>query len=354
MILTAIVSEAWRNVSSNAVRTLVVALSVLAIAVSLAGMAGQSTLALISRSYDFQRTGASTFLASSTGAVDGASCDSLERSSDVVSSGALRPSDTVSHPLAAPGFTIPTFEATPGFLELLGVGSPASGVVVSEQLAQQLDVRVGDILTLTDGSTLNVSAVYEFPEDGRQSALAYAALFPAPRSGAFDQCWTRVWPVSESTRQAPLLAIAQPQDSSPELVQLNTKFGAEFSGRSDYEDRVTRWTPVGILMAVTAIYLMSTLLRRVTIASDLHAGMRRIDATAIALLEGVATSAPALAAMFALNAIFTADASAIDRQAVSQEQMVCALAVAAGMALGSVVGVSVTRERRLFTYFTQR
>lgn len=354
MNLKVIISEAWRNVSSNATRTLVVALSIVAITVALAGLAGQVTLGLIAKSNAFQQAGASTFLASSTGAVDGSSCDSLGRSTYVREAGALRPSETIAHPLAAPGFTIPTFDATPGFLSLLGVSRVVSGVVLSEQLADQLGLRTGDTLALADGTRLDVSAVYSFPEDGRQSTLSFAALFPTSRSGDFDQCWTRVWPVSDATRQAPLLAIAQAPDSSPELSQLNAKLGAEFSGRSDYGARVTQWAPLGILATVMAVYLVSTLLRRVTIASDLHAGVRKSDVVAILLLEGILTSVPALTASFALATVMVTAVSAPDQAAVIREQIVCALAVSVGMALGSTAGVLVTRQRRLFNYFKQR
>lgn len=354
MRLRVILSEAWRNLCLNASRTAALALATTLITVLAASLTAQTTLQLIDKSRAFQNAGASTFIASAPSAIDGRLCDSLRVNASVNEAGALRPAKMTIRSLAAPSFTIPAFEVTPGLLSLLGVSPTASGVVLSSQVADQLGVRTGDTVALHDGSNPTVAGIYNFPEDGRTSTLAFAVLIPVNLDGAFDSCWAQVWPITDSTRKLPLLAGFKVQDQSTDLTQLNSKLGNDFSGEADFHNRMTQWSPEFVLFAIAAIFALSVFLRRVVIASDLHAGVRRVDVVSILLFEGVVTVLPSLSALLVLDATLLRPVARSDISTLFVEQAMIAVAVIAGMIMGTVFGSTFTRETRLFSYFKRR
>lgn len=353
MRLRVILSEAWRNVSADLSRTMYLMLSTTTVCAIL----GLATLAVswgfIDQGREFQESGAATLIVTAEDAVDGMACDALSTSSAVHASGALR-STTALRTAAAPDFEIPTFEISAGFAPLLGVTSNTVGALISRQLADQLSIRVGDNLVLSQSATLPVAAVYDFPEDGRLSTLAFAVLLPHPVAQAYDECWTRIWPTTAENRDLGLLSVGTTGEVGPKLTQLNSSRGIDFNGGESFAHRITLWSPLVCLAVISAIFFSATRLRIVVIASDLHAGMQKMDAMAVQLVEGATLIVPALFVGAVIATAAQQWSGWTDGNALAQEQLFLIGASGVGMMTGVIIGVLTVRRTRLFEYFKNR
>lgn len=350
-----VLSEAWRNLTSGTTRATAFAL-LLALTAGLLAWADVSAVDDVAeRAVAFRAAGADVLRLQAPAAVDGRACQAQTRLTGVEAAGALR-SGAETRLTVLPGTTVSTFQVTPGLVDVVaGDGaSTVPGVWLSADLAATLGAHPGDTLRGNHG-TMTVAGSYPYPSDGRDQQLANAILVPTAPTGAFDACWTRVWPTTAAVQPLLLLPVdgsATSADSPPQTSQLNPTPGTTFDAAALLDQRTTRYAPWAALVVGLALGFVAVRLRRLELASARHAGTRVVDQLAQVLVE---TALWALAAAVLAAAPVAWVAGASHDPAVSWQLAARIVACAvAGALLGALVATALTRESHLFRYFKDR
>jgi hypothetical protein len=356
--LPAACREAWRNVVSGTSRTLSfgAALATIVILVMLVDLRTIHEITL--RADAFRLSGASVVTVVAPGRISGTACERLNSLRGIRAAGAVRDRETKLVMSVLPQSPVPLREATPSFASILTHSTTATaGLVVSDELANALGVKVGDPLRSV-GETSRVAGIYAYPDDGRAPGYGYLALQPVSPEGNFDECWADVWPQQSTLKSILLTTIAPGSDvhsaEPPRVEQLNSTLGATFDGESQFRNRATRFA--GLMAAVGGLMLgfLSVRTRRMQLSSALHSRVSRRLLNLMLVMEGSAWVLPVVIAAFGLSMIAVSTSAASDQPAL----LVIAarvIAWAAGDAyLGIGFGAALTREKHLFRYFKDR
>ena len=222
--------------------------------------------------------GGAIVIMNAPGRIDGAACAALRDTAGIRASGAIRPSPTSLSTPAMPSTAVTTWDVTPGFPAVVTT-APATpgetGLWLSEELAQDLNRYHGATLATTNGPA-PVAGTFPMPEeDGRLPTLAYAILAPVPATGRFDACWAEVWPPdpirSDLLRTTAHGADADASDSG--LARLNPSLAADYDTAPAIRNRITRISPAVALLLAWILGLLASRIRRLEMASSLHAGL---------------------------------------------------------------------------------
>lgn len=355
MRFRSILSEAARNLATGTSRALLFALLLAVITAGAAIMDARSIIGVQNRAADFVASGASVRVMVAPAMTDAASCERLGRVGGVRAAGALRESDAVRL-RTMDANPVPAYAVTPGLIAVLG-GDPAAraGAWLPASLAGTLGVRPGQELP-TGAGTLTVAGVYEYPDDGRDSRLAYAALLPEPAAGTFDECWADIWPLSRDREQLLHAALAVDASAADAVTvgQLNTSRGTRFDAPAEFTGRPTRFVLPACALAGLLLGLAAVRARRLELAASLHLGEARRDLLATQVIETAAWAAAGvvLAAVALLAGV--AAAGSTDATAVYLVDVRAPATAACAALIGTVLGVSTVRERHLFRYFKNR
>ncbi|GIF40799.1 hypothetical protein [Actinoplanes xinjiangensis] len=355
MRFRSILSEAGRNLATGTSRALLFALLLAAITAGAAIMDARSIIGVQSRAADFVASGASIRVMVAPAMTDAAACERLGTIGGIRAAGALREADAVvlrtmnANP-------VPAYAVTPGLIAVLG-GDPAApaGAWLPAPLARTLGVQAGQELP-TGSGTLTVAGLYEYPDDGRDSRLAYAALLPQPAAGSFDECWADIWPLSRDREQLLHAALAVDSSAADAVAvgQLNTSRGTRFDALGEFTARPTRFALPACALAGLLLGLIAVRIRRLELAAALHLGASRRDVLAIQVIETAAWAAAGvvLAAVALLAGVVAAGST--DAAAVYLVDVRGPAVAACATLIGAVLGVLTVRERHLFRYFKNR
>lgn len=350
-----IIGEAWRNIRTGTTRAVLFAalLTFFSVVLALADMV--SIVDLEERAERFHESGAAIRILTADSLVEPRSCDALDTANTIQSAGAL----TAGQPAtvdALPSGSIPVFAVTPGMADVLQL-EPSSprGVWVSDELAETLRAHVGTVVQSAEG-TLEISGIFTWPDDGRDSRLSHAILIPQVADEMYDECWATVWPTS--TESESLLRFASAVESSSDtpltVSQVNRNHGAEFDGSEEYEKRTTRLAlPLSAVVGFFVAFV-SVRLRRLEYASALHAGQSRLTAMATVLLETLLWSAVSALLATAVVVVTAHVLSSGGAEAIATTCTRIVAAAAASTCAGSAVAVIMVREKHLFRYFKDR
>lgn len=356
MRLRSILGEALRDVRSGAAGTAVAAAVFAALVGGLLVAGAWQRSSDVRAAEDFVSAGAATLVERADGRVDGSTCAHLTERPDVRAAAAIRRTDAALVPAATPRSPVPVLEVSEGFGEVLGVDTAAQqslGVLLPRELASTLRVSTGKDLAAIDGA-VPVRAVYDDPDDGRVSALSWAALSTVPLDDrAFDECWATIWPEDDESVGA-LAATVLPgngEGDPPSLRQLNSTLGSSFSTSGSV--LVTAAGPIAAAIAVV-VGCSVVLRRRLALASDRHVGVGRGAQLIGQLVQAVVWILPASVVIVLGALVVTLPLGAGDRWPVLVEVIVRTTS-AGGAALGGVaIGTWVVRERALLRYFKER
>lgn len=352
-----VAGEAWRDVRSGTAHALrsVLVLTLLVGSATVADVAGVE--ALLVRGAEFRDAGASVLTVEAPGAVDGATCDALSGLPGVRAAGALRQAAEPLAPATLPRGPVAAYLVSPGLPALLRADdSGSAGVLLASEAAAALGVRAGDPLVL-DGTPTTARGTYVWPQDGRRSGYAYAALLPANRTAPYDACWVDAYPAPAGLAALVRLAVLPGggQPAAPVVVsQLNTTLGATFDGAQAHAARVTRhavWLSVagGVLLGFAGVRA-----RRLELAAARHVGVTANAQHLVLLLEGLATAVPAAGLVAAAVAVQIATGSGEDPAALVRTAVHVAAPGLVAALLGAQIATARTRESHLFRYFRTR
>ncbi|GAB3277924.1 hypothetical protein GCM10027589_03850 [Actinocorallia lasiicapitis] len=357
MRIRAIVSEAWRNTLAGTSGAVLFGLALAFVVGALACTDARSVIDLQKRADAFAASGASVQALVAKKQTDAVYCEALSRIAGIRASGALRPADPVVL-RAMVANAIPAYAVTPGFVALLASGDSARpGVWLPEQLAATLKVKAGGQLVTTAG-TLTVAGTYRYPDDGRDSRLAYAVLLPQPVTGTFDECWADVWPSSPSAEGLLYAAVkVDGSDESGEPVnqgQLNPSLGTAFDGAAEFAARPSRLALPACAIVGFVLGFGAVRRRRLELAGALHIGMPKHAILAMTLLE-TAVWAVAGAFLGGCALVFATSlgnpADALDLFLIDLRGPLAAVFTAVA---GAAAAATTVREKHLFRYFKDR
>lgn len=373
-----VLGEALRNLYTGVTRPLLLAAAFALGIGSIIAFDVRTIVDANAQLVQWRDAGASIIVLEAEGAVDGATCEALHRVDGITGSGAGRlpgrsgPAPSTEQqlplptlPLAAPAYA----EVTPGFAQLIATAAAGSatpyaatpeslangGLLLSDSLARTVDRGPGSRLATGLGEA-RVAGAYATPEDGRQNRFAYAALAQVPPHGTFDFCWAEVWPadpfLTNLIRSAISPTATEPEDAK--LGQLNPTLGTSLGAHDLYQQRSTRHVPAIATGMAFALGLISVRLRRLEIASALHAGVtHRALYPQLAIETG--TWAAAGAVLAAPGIWFAAHLGnplpATPVLPVASAGLASAVAAAI---VGALTGAALTREHHLFRYFKNR
>lgn len=283
-------SEAMRNVASGTTRAI---LGALVLVMILAGTALQDALAvqhILASQRAVRSGGGATHIISAPEGIDGERCVGLTGLKGVVGSMALREVQDRFAVLAYP-------HSKPSLLEVAGdVGGTLgahpvqpTGLWLSEAMANRFGTGP---LPMVDGGTAQVAGTFPYPDDGRNSQLASAALAPVPPMGVFDSCWVTIWP-HDPESLALLGTVLVPGADDATRQQLNPSFGSAAGTLALLEQRPTRWLLAIGAAAAAALGFVLIRTRRVELSLAQHLGVRATQQRLQLVLETACWALPA-------------------------------------------------------------
>lgn len=357
MRLSVLLFESAQNVASGTTRATIfgVVLTALISALTIADSLAISQQ--VRAADDFRRSGGATLILSAQGRIDGAACDDLSQLSDVAAAGAFRDSTEKITLTALPKAPVPFHEVSSGFTSVLSASVPQSpGLVLSTETLDTLGASVGDPVATATGAT-TIASSYEYPADGRRAGLGYAALAVTDNRKRFDECWVTSWPQITNLRALMLTTLAPTHAQAkerPTIAQLNGAHGDTFTGSDQFLHRTSR---AGVAVAAVVAGLLGFTagrLRRLQLASALHAGVHRSDLVAMQLVEAFAWSVPALLVGVGTATAMTRFTAPGGEHVQFLGVLGIPLAAFAGAVIGTAIAAMATRERHLFRYFKDR
>lgn len=411
MRFRAILREAGRNIASGTGRTVPIALIFALCAGLLMGADWRQIVGVESSVRQWVGSGASTYAITAQGAISGSRCESLQSVNGVRAAGAFREAERLTF-AALPSPGVPAYETTPHAANVLFASSSAAadaaigsdddsadsaasfsaGLILSRDVADALGARIDDEQMLQDGRSARIAGIYEYPDDGRQSGYGYAVLEPvagvdirtddgsdSSHSAAddlYDTCLVYAWPAPDGIQSLLKLTLvgsgsetgsmASDDSRSSQIAQLNTTLGSTPPNASSFTDRVTAplpWVMLGIWIIVG---WFSVWMRRLELASAMHAGYAKpalavqiLLETSAGLLSGCMLASPVL--VYALIRRPGSGTDGAGTVGAADDSMVILNALVripaagcAGMMIGVVLGMLIVREQHLFIYFKSR
>jgi hypothetical protein len=356
-----IVREAWRDFVSGTTRGLV-ALAVFALVVAaLGGVAVRSVVGLTQEAARFRAAGGSIAMLAAPGGIDGAQCDALVSAPGVVAAGALRNGPELELAVL-PSRRLGTFEATAGFGRLLDIdrGSEGTGLGLwlAADLASVLGIGPGSAVGLASGDSARVDGVYQYPNDGRDPMLTYTAIAQVPAVGVFDACWADLWPDTARGSSLMMLAVltdaANGGEAQVGIDQLNSTMGTVFNPRDRFEA-----LPLQVLGLLGLVFgavagFVQVRVRRLQIASSLHAGSSKATQMLQILTETAIWLVPAILLTLPITRWLAIYANPDPPWVAWCPALVVTALAAIGVLIGSLTAVLTTREHHLYRYFKAR
>ena len=236
-------------------------------------------------------------------------------------------------------------------------------MIMSTAVARTYGAHAGTVLPLVGGARMRVSATFDWPSDGRQPTYGYAIISPGNDTKAYDTCLVRAWPVPDGIESLLRVSIRADAESGVGAAASSTSAGTSGSNETPHAKisrintmlGITRYAPLLMFVIAMALGFASVCMRRIEIASALHAGYPKTAMLLQLFLETLATVAASCVACLPVVAIVPLILTG-SGDAMPVVAMLCRVpgAMSVGMLAGTAVGGMTIRERQLFAYFKAR
>ncbi|MFR0555734.1 hypothetical protein [Pseudoscardovia radai] len=369
MHLRGVLGEAWRDIASGTTHAALFAMVLAVLMVAGCVMEATSLSHIDAERSSFVASGASTYVLTYSGHVSATVCERLGDAQGVLAAGAVRQASSRLTMAKLPSTTVPTWDATPGAIRLFASSDSDSapqldavdyeGVWMSQQAAQATGSAVHTEQPLAGGGTVQVSGVYPFPDDGRDTAnFSYAALQAVPaQSDGFDACIVKTWPVPSDVESLLMYTVARTSGESssyPAMSQLNATEGSQFHPENEFAGRVSAWAPLVLGIAGLLLGFICVRLRRLELASAMHCGVPKVAMMTQMLVESAVWALAAAVIGFAAIAFLRMGWTGDDLAAVDDDLLRVPVAALAGVCVGVFVATLCVREKSMFRYFKNR
>jgi len=347
-------SEALRNLITGTARGWWIALAFVFVVGGTTVFDSLITTSLIEDADRFRASGASIVVVESAGQIVGSACEGMQAADGVLSAGAIRRSPSEGRIASLPATIIPVFDVSPNFGSVLDVTltGHGSGVILPRPLTDTLGLQTGGYLTLRDRNVA-VVGTYEYPSDGRKTALQHAILNPTIAGELYDECWLDVWPSNaEMGTFWPLLVNASGDTMGQmQVSQLNATLGVEFDGSALFDKRPTNGASFLSLAGGIAIGLLWVRSRRLEFTAAIHAGVTKPALAVQMVMETILVFALATCIMLPVQALMSPgrDLSSLDINAARNW-----ILGGSALGLGVILSVLTVRESTHFRNFQDR
>lgn len=358
MRVRSVLREARRNVASGTSRASLFGTLLFAITVTLALSDLLTVRQIVDDAREFQRRAGSIMTLEAASSIDGETCDQLSAIRGIRASGAFRDTGDKLRPSSLPNSPIALLAVSAGFGAVLGSNADdGGGILLGPDVASALSLGRGDLIVASDEST-RAAGEYAYPQDGRRRGFGYAALTISVDDRPFDECWVDVWPQNTNSSTLLLMTVRpgalSDGEVKPVLGQLNASMGEYFDGPQRFQSRLTM---VAAPLAACAGFLLafvSIRLRRVELASAMHAGVARPSLLAMLAVETGVWAGLSTLATVAVAIVASSSMAAVEfYPMVVLASRVPVLAMVGVMA-GMMVAIAGVREKHLFRYFRAR
>lgn len=283
--------EAWRNVTANAVRSLVVVVIGAAAVGTLAFLDLHQAADLAAFVRDYTAAGGYVAVVSGQGErLSAGRCEQLNGLAHVVAAGGVRPLGTLSV-ASAPGVLFQSAAVTEGALRVWARASVAAATpglpsyILGTAAANELGLRAGSYLAVAGQPVSRVSAVLDMQRRNPQAQRWLLEVTPA--SGTVDECWVELDRNGYQPGLASLAAWFATGSKEP-VVRPYIRSG-EFTRApaQEFAERPQRfgWLVVGGLIG--AVVLLSAWFRRAELGLYLAVGTSRLDLLGMLALESL-------------------------------------------------------------------
>ena len=354
MRTTTLLREVSRNLTSGTGRVGLFASVAIAV-LSLIMLSELLTVAgLVRQGVEYRAAGSAITTLALPGRINGEACEALAQTPEVIAAGAMREAPPISLS-ALPSSPLKQYVVTPSFPGVLDASENGRGAYFSDEVSQAVgwgDVSVAGRLVPTRGT-------YRYPSDGRRAGFGWAMLLPTHATDrVFDECWVQVWPERSDIRRLLMTTITSASETAsreqPQIAQLNTSLGVEFSGVQNYVDRPSRFASFIALVAGVFLGLVAVWVRRIEIAANIHAGSARVVINLQYAIEVVAWSLPAALCGWSIGCVVAALGAPMELAPLTTRSAQIALVFLAGSVLGGLIGTSLVREPKLWSYVKGR
>lgn len=289
-----LLSECARNIGSGTTRAMLGLLMLTSSLLAALTMDGLEARSIMLDQRQMLNSGAATVTVAAPGGIDPERCASLNDVSGVHGAFAFRAAQARLNIAALPDSSVPLYDTVGNPLGVLGgTSTHPTGILLASQLAHLLSLAPSETLALIGPEpSTGLAGTFTYPEDGRDSQLAAAALQPSPPQGQFDSCWFTIWPPNPTLERLSASVLVTGVDTGTVTTgQLNQTLGLPTDTNAVLAQRPTRFLPAvaAILAALITFTLVRT--RRVEFAIARHLGQTRRDQSIQILIE---TSAWAL------------------------------------------------------------
>jgi hypothetical protein len=348
--------EAGRNLATGTTKAILLGLIGGAMLAGLVAFDGSTIDALIRNQQAFAEQGADTWVLKAPEQINGRACEALNALPNVRAAGAVKPmtdgikiAQTPSNPMTVMKVTPQFPHVMPNESELVG-----TGLIVSQEVLDGFGLSLGEKIPLLDATT-QVAASYAYPADGRTPGMGWTLLEPTNEDLAFDECWAKIDPYDQASRDALYTALLPGDDQAgqPQLTQLNARLGLPIDAPSAFTTRLSSLSPLLAAVVMTALAVVAAWSRRLELASTRHAG---VSAASLSAQLGVETAAWAGIGALCTAPVICYFAFASPTDAISLLGTLARIPLA-GLFAGIVAAIGVTtliRENRLFRYFKVR
>lgn len=356
MRLSALCREAWRDISTGTARVARLGAALMLVVVGLTLLDLATIRGFVWQANQFRTSLATVTVLEAEGRIDGVTCEALGQLPGTTAA-ALRTLDPPLKPARLPATSVQTFETTASIAKLLQISEKTpSGVYASAAFAEALGAAPGQLVEFATGQA-TVAGVYTWDEtDGRRPGYGYSVLVPTAPDQPFDACWVETWPSNPDIVALSHLAVlpSGEDEHSAQVSQLNTSLGTHFDGPQLFTQRLTRYVPFAVAGFSLLLGILSVRLRKLEIASDLHAGVRYNALALKHLLEAWVWVMPCALGNHTAAALFAQYSQPGDKM-ISYFLAWTHIAVClAGVSLGVLLTLALVRERYLIRYFTTR
>lgn len=357
--LKEIVREAFRNTRSGTSRPLLAVITFLLSVGLLACLQASLILQRNQAAFDWRASGSSIKIVSATGAIDGFRCVSLNEIDGVAASAAFRTGSDVSLSVL-PSNPIKLVEATwtAGRILRLADSANATGAWVASDLANTLKLseRGKPELAVIGGGTIPVSNIYPHVEDGRMPILSNTIVSTVPASGVFDSCWVEIWPESkelESLLLFPVIPDNLPPNSQPEIRQLNSSGGPSFLQKYGSSDFDCAFSAVAVALGAALGFILIRL-RRLELASTLHAGIDKASLCLQSIIESLLWLTPGIAMSLGFLGLLSVTSNPEAPSTVFLPGLVVLLLGTFSVLVSTFGNTLAIKESQLFEFFKRR
>lgn len=330
--LGTLVSEAWLNLRSSGIRSLLMLGMTAAALGALAFLELRDSGRAIDLSERYMAAGGYVAVVDGTGGrIDAGTCEALNNEAHVVGAGAIGRTELVSFG-QAPNTLFSRVSVTPGLLAVWAPRSTvaqaelAGGLVIGPALSSEMGLAPGDF-TSVEGEALRVAGVADVTQ--RNPIAARWAMAIAPPTGPAEQCWVELRPESYS---AALLALpawfarggeapaARPYTRQDEFSRDPAE---EFAGRAQRNGWLVGGALVGVLFWLMAWF------RRSELGLYMALGTPRTAVAFAQAMEGLVLTACA----WSIGVVYAIAAHAALDRGFSVEQLTIAIRTSLSAAL---------------------